>query len=91
MWNWPKCLTEFSLTREQLVDVGILIGTDFNPDGVKGIGPKTAVKLIKENGNLENVMSKNSEIKISPDPNRIREIFLGAQGDAGIFSELVQT
>lgn len=70
-------LKELSLTREQLIDVGILIGTDFNPDGVKGIGPKTAVKLIKENGNLENAMSKNSEIKISPDPNRIREIFLG--------------
>ncbi len=70
-------LKELSLTREQLIDVGILIGTDFNPDGVKGIGPKTAVKLIKENGNLENAMSKDSEIKISPDPNRIREIFLG--------------
>jgi flap endonuclease-1 len=71
-----KVLKELSLTREQLVDVGILIGTDFNPDGVKGIGPKTAVKLINENGNLENVMSKNPEIKISPDPNSIRKIFL---------------
>jgi flap endonuclease-1 len=71
-----KVLKELSLTKEQLVDVGILIGTDFNPDGVKGIGPKTAVKLIKENGNLENVMSKNPEIKISPDPNSIRKIFL---------------
>jgi flap endonuclease-1 len=71
-----KVLKELSLTREQLVDVGILIGTDFNPDGVKGIGPKTAVKLIKENGSLENVMSKNPEIRIYPDPNNIRKIFL---------------
>jgi flap endonuclease-1 len=71
-----KVLKKLSLTREQLIDVGILIGTDFNPDGVKGIGPKTAVKLIKENGNLENVMSKNQEIKISPEPSRIRKIFL---------------
>jgi len=35
------------LTREQLVDVAILVGTDFNR-GVEGIGPKTAVKRIRE-------------------------------------------
>lgn len=71
-----KMLKELSLTREQLIDVGILIGTDFNPDGVKGIGPKTAVKLIKENGNLENLIAKNPEIRITPDPRSIRKIFL---------------
>ena len=71
-----KVLNGLSLTREQLVDVGILIGTDFNPDGVKGIGPKTAVKLIQENGNLENVMAKNPEVRISPDVNTIRRIFI---------------
>ena len=71
-----KVLKDLSLSREQLVDVGILIGTDFNPDGVKGIGPKTAVKLIQENGNLENLIAKNPGIKIHPDFNSIREIFL---------------
>jgi flap endonuclease-1 len=70
-----RVLKGLSLTREQLVDVGILIGTDFNPDGVKGIGPKTAVKLIQENGNIENVMAKNPEISIS-NLNSIRRIFL---------------
>lgn len=68
-------LKGLSLSREQLVDVGILIGTDFNPDGVKGIGPKTAVKLIQENQNLENVMAKNPEIRISNLSN-IRQVFL---------------
>jgi flap endonuclease-1 len=34
------------------------------------------VKLIRENGTLENVMAKNPEIKISPDPDSIRKIFL---------------
>ncbi|MGA8904254.1 MAG: flap endonuclease-1 [Candidatus Bathyarchaeia archaeon] len=71
-----KVLEEFSLTREQLVDVGILIGTDFNPDGVKGIGPKTAVKLIYEHGNLEKVMASNRGITIHPEPDLIRKIFL---------------
>lgn len=69
-------LEGLSLTREQLVDVGILIGTDFNPDGVKGVGPKTAVKLIQEYRNLETVMANNPEIKIQPSPETIRRIFL---------------
>ncbi|HEV8404612.1 MAG TPA: flap endonuclease-1 [Nitrososphaera sp.] len=50
-----RMLKEIGLTQEQLVDVGILIGTDFNPGGFAGIGPKTALKLIRENGKLENV------------------------------------
>jgi len=40
-------LEHLGLTREQLVDVAILVGTDFN-EGVRGIGPKTAVKRIRE-------------------------------------------
>jgi len=45
-------LNYHGITRDQLVDLAILIGTDFN-DGVKGIGPKTALKLIKRHGSLE--------------------------------------
>jgi len=69
-------LRECNITYEQLIDVGILIGTDFNPDGVKGLGPKTALKLIKEHGNIENAMQylKNAEFPV--EPQRIREIFL---------------
>jgi flap endonuclease-1 len=71
-----KVLKELSLTRGQLIDVGILIGTDFDPDGVRGIGPKTAVKLLQENGNLENVAANNPEIKMPPNLDIIRKIFL---------------
>jgi len=71
-----KVLEELALTREQLVDVGILIGTDFNPDGVKGIGPKTAAKLVREHGSLEKVIESSPGITIHPTPNSIREIFL---------------
>ena len=42
-------LRALGLSREQLIDVAILVGTDFNV-GVKGIGPKTAVKRIREWG-----------------------------------------
>ncbi|HEX2013829.1 MAG TPA: flap endonuclease-1, partial [Nitrososphaera sp.] len=55
LYDHGKVLQETGLTHEQLVDVGILIGTDFNPGGFPGIGPKTALKLIKESGRLENV------------------------------------
>ncbi len=71
-----KLLEELSLTREQLVDVGILIGTDFNPDGVKGIGAKTAVKLVREHGTLEKVMASNPDITIHPSPESVRKVFL---------------
>jgi flap endonuclease-1 len=71
-----KVLEEFSLTRAQLVDVAILIGTDFNPDGVKGIGPKTALKLIREYGNLEKAIAAKPDIIIYPDLESIRKIFL---------------
>ena len=69
-------LKECGITYEQLVDVGILIGTDFNPDGIKGLGPKTALKLVKEHGSLEQALPhvKNAEFPV--EPQRIREIFL---------------
>jgi flap endonuclease-1 len=71
-----QVLKECGITYEQLIDVGILIGTDFNPDGVVGLGPKTSLKLMKEYGNLENALPhiKNAEFPV--EPQRIREIFL---------------
>ena len=71
-----QVLKECAITYEQLVDVGILIGTDFNPDGIKGLGPKTALKLIKEHGNIENAMPHIKNVEFPVDPQRIREIFL---------------
>ena len=71
-----KVLNELGITREQLVDIGILVGTDYNPQGVKGIGPKTALKLIKEHGSLEKALReiKNAEFPVPPE--KIREVFL---------------
>ena len=69
-------LKSLALTREQLIDLGILIGTDFNPDGFKGIGPKTALKLLRENGTIEAIAEKDPDLKLPPNLNRIRQIFL---------------
>lgn len=43
-------LKALGITREQLIVVGILLGTDYNPGGVKGYGPKTALRLVKSVG-----------------------------------------
>jgi flap endonuclease-1 len=69
-------LRDCGITLEQLVDVGILVGTDFNPDGVKGLGPKTALKIIKEHGTLENTLPHLKNVEFPAEPERIREIFL---------------
>jgi flap endonuclease-1 len=71
-----KTLGECSLTYEQLIDVGILIGTDFNPDGIEGIGPKTALKLIRQHGTLENALPHIKNPVFPCEPKQIREIFL---------------
>ncbi|UCE74066.1 MAG: flap endonuclease-1 [Methanomassiliicoccales archaeon] len=66
-------LNSLTLTREQLVDLAILVGTDFNP-GIKGIGPKKALKLLKQHKDLENVMEKKA-LSIE-NYQEIRNIFL---------------
>ena len=72
----PKTLHECGLTRKQLIDVGILIGTDFNPDGVKGIGPKTALKLIKQYGTLKNTIPHIKNVTFADKIEEIQQIFL---------------
>jgi len=43
-----QVLDGLNLTHDKLIWIAILIGTDFNPGGVKGIGPKTALKLVEK-------------------------------------------
>ena len=66
-------LAEHGLTREQLVDVAILCGTDFN-GGIDGIGPKTAVSLVTEHGDIYGVLAaREAEIE---HVDRLRSLFL---------------
>ena len=73
--DYRKNLEALGITREQLIDVGILIGTDFNPDGFERVGPKTAIKMIKEHEKLENVTQIQEQLEMI-DYNAIRKIFL---------------
>ena len=73
--DYRKNLEALGITREQLIDVGILIGTDFNPDGFERVGPKTAIKMIREYGKLEDVTQIQEQLEMI-DYNAIRKIFL---------------
>ncbi|GAB7091115.1 flap endonuclease-1 [Halorubrum luteum] len=65
-------LEELDLDRQALVDVALLCGTDFN-EGIHGVGPKTALKEIREHGDLWSVLeSRSAEI---PNAEAIRELF----------------
>jgi len=70
-------LKTLGVTQKQLVDMGILIGTDYN-DGIKGIGPKKSLNLIKKNGNVENVLATigAEEAPTFDEIKEIRKIFL---------------
>jgi len=69
-----RTLTHLGLTREQLVDVAILLGTDFN-EGVKGIGPVKAVKLIKAYGKLE-ALPQSIKFQLPDNYEEVRKFFL---------------
>jgi flap endonuclease-1 len=69
-------LNELGLTRKQLIDVGILVGTDYNPEGVKGVGPKTALKLIKKHDSLEKALPYLKKAEFIHPIEEIRELFL---------------
>ncbi|MFH0711372.1 MAG: flap endonuclease-1, partial [Candidatus Aenigmatarchaeota archaeon] len=70
-----KVLEALGINQRQLILIGMLIGTDYNPGGVKGFGPKKSLELVKENKIMSSVMKKvewNSEI----DPEEIFNFFI---------------
>ncbi len=67
-------LNTLGISRKQLIDIAILVGTDYN-EGIKGIGPKTALKLIKTYGSIESLPRFYKE-KLPENWKEVRELFL---------------
>jgi flap endonuclease-1 len=67
-------LNALGITREQLVDLAILVGTDFNR-GVKGVGPKTSLKLVRKYQSLDG-LPKEYQDQLPSEVQEIRRIFL---------------
>lgn len=73
MVELTEVLGHLKITREQLIDVCIMMGTDFN-EGIRGIGPKKGLKLILEHGSFENAVASLG--KEMPEYDQVRDIFL---------------
>jgi len=71
--NLEEGLARLGISRKQLVEIGIMCGTDYN-SGLSRVGPKTALKLIREKKDLESILAEQEE-KIENFA-QIREFFL---------------
>lgn len=68
-----ESLKTLDINREQLIDIAICVGTDYNK-GLEKVGPKTALKLIKKHGNIHSLLQeKGVEIEAV---DQIREFFI---------------
>jgi flap endonuclease-1 len=74
MIELDRLLQTLGLTREQLVDLAILVGTDFN-EGIRGIGPKKALKLVQQHGAIEG-MPAAIRGEVEPVAGPIRALYL---------------
>ena len=70
-------LSSLNILQKQLIDMAILIGTDFN-EGIKGYGPKKSLDLIKKTGNVENALALigGEDIPTIEEIKETRNIFL---------------
>ena len=79
-------LSSTGLSRDQLVDFAILLGTDFNPDGFEKVGPATALKYLKKYGRLEEIKELRAPLG-AVDYQAIRELYLNAPSAKGVRPE----
>ncbi|HSB46725.1 MAG TPA: flap endonuclease-1 [Candidatus Bilamarchaeum sp.] len=73
-----ESLEALGIGRDGLICLGILLGTDFN-EGVKGVGPKTALKIVKEHRTLEAVcayVKQKYEYEFEVEPAAVFDIFM---------------
>lgn len=68
----PVALAAAGLSREELVDAAILIGTDYN-EGIPGVGPVKAVRLVKKHGTLDGALAALGVAM--PEAQAVRRIF----------------
>jgi flap endonuclease-1 len=76
--SFADTLSALKLSHKQLIWLGILLGTDFN-SGIKGVGPKTALKIAGASKSIEEV-KKQVEAKykagFETDINEVEDLFM---------------
>ncbi len=78
LMEFDATLKSLEINHTQLIWIGILLGTDFN-DGIKGVGPKTALKIAKEAKSIEDIKRAvkekyNAEFEL--DITEVQDLFL---------------
>jgi len=53
-----KNLNQLGIDQDKLIVLAMLVGTDYNPAGIKGIGPKTALKLVRAHDDYDELFSQ---------------------------------
>ena len=63
IYTYERFVEEYGISPQQFIDIKAFTGdTSDGYPGVKGIGPKTALKLIKEYGSVEGVIEALHEL-----------------------------
>ena len=71
-------LESLGMTQRQLIWAGMMLGTDFN-EGIKGIGPKTAVKIAKDVHSIEELkraVKEKAKAEFQAEIEKVEELFL---------------
>jgi flap endonuclease-1 len=72
-----KLLDSLRINREQLIMLGMLMGTDFNT-GIDKVGPKTALKIVRERRTLPEVVvhiKEKYKAEFDSDPKEVLDLF----------------
>ncbi|RCN44565.1 putative flap structure-specific endonuclease [Ancylostoma caninum] len=81
-FSLSRILTDFDMTKEQFIDLCILLGCDYC-ESIRGVGPKKAFDLIKTYGDIETILENIDHKKYPPPENwpykRARELFLNPE------------
>ncbi|KAL6730597.1 hypothetical protein Aduo_001560 [Ancylostoma duodenale] len=81
-FSLSRILTDFDMTKEQFIDLCILLGCDYC-ESIRGVGPKKAFELIKSYGDIETILENIDHKKYPPPENwpykRARELFMNPE------------
>lgn len=83
LFELDAVLRELGIDRERLIEIGIMIGTDYNPKGIANIGPKRAYKIIKEKGSLRSAVEGGALPPLDFNYEGLKEMFLNYEKAEG--------
>lgn len=79
--SFKDTLETLGLTHKQLIWTGIMLGTDFNM-GIKGAGPKTALKIAKASKSIDDVkhqIKERFDAEFELDIREVEDLFLNPE------------